>query len=118
MNLKNYNNMGKLYRLKEEVKPYFDADYHEREMELGSWNCAGITIVALEEVRRAVVTVGSECGGSVVNISKWDKEFGGCIHFNVNLPEIGVRDFDSFCQNITEIAEKFEEVVNEMLNNK
>lgn len=110
--------MEKLYRLKEEVKPYFDADYHERKMELGSWKCAGITISALDEVKLAVVTVGFKKDERSNSISHWAAKSGGSIYFTVNIPVIGMNEFDKFTDKRTEIAEKFEEVVNEMLNNK
>ena len=110
--------MEKIYRLKEEVKPYFDADYHEREMKLTSWNCAGITISALDEVKRAVVTVGFKIDERNNSISHWAAKSGGSIYFTVNIPVIGMNEFDKFADRRNEIAEKFEEVVNEMLNNK
>ena len=109
--------MEKTYKLKEQVKPYFDADYHEREMSINSWHSTGITSAALEEVKFALVTVGADDGENGKNISRWDMGAGGFIYFTVNLPDIGVRDFDRFCENKAEIAERFEFVVNEMFNN-
>ena len=109
--------MEKLYKLKEEVKPYFDADYHERKMELKSWKCAGITIGALDEVKHVFVNVGFKKDERSSSISHWAAKTGGSIYFTVNIPVIGMNDFDAFADKRHEMAERFEEVVNEIFNN-
>ena len=110
--------MEKLYRLKEEVKPYFDADYHERRMEISSWGCAGFTSAALEEIKRVRVSVGVSENKDSKRIRHWDQKNGGDIYFTLNIQNISMSEFNNFSEKKDFIAEKFEEVVNGIFNSE
>lgn len=112
--------MVKLFKLREEAKPFFRKGLHAESKEIDSWGKMGVSITALEEDRMAKVTIGSIVNDemNIKMISNWDINNGSRFHFTVNI-EKSCREFHSLLEKKESqdiIISSLDSAVNDALN--
>lgn len=109
--------MENQFKLKKKAKEFFDKKFHTKLMSLGSWEENGVSMLALEEVRKIYTTHGHKTSSCSTLLCSHDFDRTAMLYLTVNVACASEEEYEILKDenNVSELMEKLDSFISDFV---